>query len=416
MTITKFTQLKTSWFPIALTVAIISGAITGYCLGPAAMRLQPLGDLFLHLIFVAMVPLVFFSVAQSIAQLGASQQLGKMLYHLFTTYLWTGCVAALFMLLIVMCFPPVTTLGAMMAPTTSNDTTAITTHFSELITVNDFNQLLTHQHMLPLIIFSILTGLATAMSGANGAPFAALLRAGNAVMLELMTLIMYLAPIGFFAYFAVLSGKLGAQLVATYLRVTVIYYVAGLVYFIFAYSAFAYLANRMHGLKQFWQCSAVPALTALATCSSAASIPASLNAAKKMGVAAPIAETVIPLGTMIHKDGSILGAIVKIAFLFALFGLPFTDPLTLLMAMGIALLVGTVMGSFPSGGMLGEMLIVSCYGFPSPTLMMIAAIGLIIDPLSTVLNVIGNTACSLLVARSMGTPTVTPAPAVINRS
>ncbi len=412
MTITKFTQLKSSWFPIVLTLSVVGGITTGYVVGPAAAKLQPLGDLFLHLIFVAMVPLVFFSVAQSVAQLGSSHQFGKMLRHLFTTYLWTGIIAALFMVVIVTCFPPIATLNSITLPSATSETPALVTHFSELFTVNDFNQLLTHQHMLPLIIFSILTGLATAMSGEKGTPFAALLTAGNAVMLHLMTLIMYVAPIGFFAYFAVLTGKLGAQLVDTYLRVTIIYYVSGLLYFVLAYSTFAYIANKKNGLKQFWKWSTLPALTALATCSSAASIPASLAAAKKMGVAPPIAETVIPLGTMIHKDGSILGAIVKIAFLFALFQLPFSGPFTMLTAVGIALLVGTVMGSFPSGGMLGEMLIIACYGFPAQTLMMIAAIGLIIDPLSTVLNVIGNTTCSLLVARSMGAHAFTPTHAI----
>ena len=120
---------------------------------------------------------------------------------------------------------------------------------------------------------------------------------------------------------------------------------------------------------------------------------------QKMRVPPEIFETVVPLGGIIHKDGSVLGGMVKIAFLFGVFHLSFSSPAILLQAIFVSVLVGTVMGAIPSGGMIGEMLILSVYGFPPQMLIIIAAISIIIDPPATMLNVTGNTVCSMLVAR-----------------
>jgi Na+/H+-dicarboxylate symporter len=162
------------------------------------------------------------------------------------------------------------------------------------------------------------------------------------------------------------------------------------------------MADKQSGIKQFWQNIFLPMLTSLATCSSAASIPANITATKKMNVPSQIYDTVIPLGAILHKVGSVLGGMIKIAFLFSLFHLPFTGVSVWLTAILVSLLVGTVMGAIPSGGMLGEMLILSFYGFPPQALIMIAAISLIIDPLATMLNVTGDTVCSMLVSKLVG--------------
>lgn len=117
-----------------------------------------------------------------------------------------------------------------------------------------------------------------------------------------------------------------------------------------------------------------------------------------MGISSDIRETVILLGSTLHKDGSVLGGVIKIAFLF---GILIWNSLvkTLAIALVMALLVGTVMGAIPGGGMIGEMLIISLYGFPPEALPIIAAISTIIDPPATMLNVTGDNACAVLTAR-----------------
>ena len=97
-----------------------------------------------------------------------------------------------------------------------------------------------------------------------------------------------------------------------------------------------------------------------------------------------------------------MGGMIKIAFLFGMFHLDFSSASVLLTAVGVSILVGTVMGAIPSGGMLGELLILSVYGFPASALIAIAAISIIIDPLATMLNVTGNSVSSMLIARLAG--------------
>jgi Na+/H+-dicarboxylate symporter len=391
--------MKNYYFPIILLFSMISGGLTGHFLGNNATQLKFLGDIFLNLIFVAIVPLIFFSISSAVARMKSeSGMFWKVMFYMLATFLLTSMVAAIFMIVVVSIFPPAQQLMISLPSLPHMEKISLSDQMISIFTVSDFSKLLSHQNMLPLILFSILTGFATAASGEKGKVFSAFLQSGSDVMLKLISIIMYLAPIGFFGFFAVLVGELGKTILDNYVRATVIYYSAATVYFFIAFSFFAYLSGKK-GLSRFWKNISIPSLTALATCSSAASIPANLQAAKKMGVSETIYETVIPVGSLLHKDGSVLGAIVKIAFLFGVFHLSFTSAGVLLTALAIAVLVGSVMGAIPSGGMLGEMLILSFYGFPPETLMLIAAISIIIDPIATMLNVTGNTVCCLLIAR-----------------
>jgi Na+/H+-dicarboxylate symporter len=210
---------------------------------------------------------------------------------------------------------------------------------------------------------------------------------------------MYYAPLGFFAYFAIIVSELGPKLIESYMRIAAIYYTSAIIYFFCAFTFYAYLAGKTQGIKLFWNNVFLPMITAIATCSSAASIPANLVATKQMRVSPEIYETVVPLGGIIHKDGSVLGGVVKIAFLFGIFQMNFSGFSGLLTALAVAVLVGTVMGAIPSGGMLGEILILTVYGFPPSVLIAVAAISIIIDPPATMVNVTGNAVSSMLVAR-----------------
>lgn len=165
------------------------------------------------------------------------------------------------------------------------------------------------------------------------------------------------------------------------------------------FTLYAYIAGGKQGVEVFWKNAIAPTVTALATCSSAASIPVNLDASKKMGVPNDIAETVIPLGANIHKDGSVIGGVLKITFLFGLFGRDITSISAIISIVSVSFLVGAVMGAIPGGGMMGEMLILSVYGFSPEVLPIIAVISTIIDAPATVLNSTGNTVCSMMVAR-----------------
>ena len=396
----KIKNTLTSYaFPFLLLLAISLGGLTGYWGGAFVMRLKPLGDIFLNLLLTAIVPLIFFSIASAIARACSQGMLGKIFGSMIIVFIITGVLASIYALTVVSFFPPAE--GVHLSLATSPPTTAIkiSEQLVGIFTVSNFSQLLSHEHILALIIFAVLVGLATSQLKEEGQTFLNFLITGEKVFMRLFDLIMYYAPIGFFAYFAVLVHELGPQLMTNYVRVGLLYYSTSFIYFLIIYTLYAYLANPKHGVTLFWRHVFLPMFTALATCSSAASIPANLSATKKMQVPAEIADTTIPLGSLTHKDGSVIGGVFKIAFLFGLFQLDFSGASTLLIALGISLLVGTVMGAIPSGGLLGELLILNAYGFPPSVLIAIAAISVIIDPLATMLNVTGNTVASMLIAR-----------------
>ena len=399
MVSSQYKTIRSYTFPLILISSIILGGLAGYYFGQEVQCLKPLGEIFLNLIFTAIVPLIFFSVSSAIAQAGSLKKLGTILGYMAIVFLFTGLIAALFALLTVKLFPPAQDVLLQLTMPQHISTPSFSSQIVGIFTVSDFSKLLSHEHILALIVFSILVGLAVANAKEKGKAFSAFLQSGEEIFMRVFSFIMYYAPIGFFAYFAVLVSELGPKLMESYARVALIYYVSSLIYFFAASTWYAYLAGKTKGIKLFWSNVFLPMITSIATCSSAASIPANLVATKKMQVAPEIYETAVPLGTLIHKDGSVMGGIFKIAFLFGIFHLDFAGMPVLLTAVGVSLLVGTVMGAIPSGGMLGELLILTVYGFPPSSLIVIAAISIIIDPLATMLNVTGNSVSTMLIAR-----------------
>ena len=191
----------------------------------------------------------------------------------------------------------------------------------------------------------------------------------------------------------------GQELIGSYFRVVALYYPTALLYFAVAFSCYAFFAGGREGVKRFWTNIAPAAFTAWGTGSSVATIPTNLEAAKRIGVPEDIRELVIPVGATIHMEGTCLSAIVKIAVLFGLFHMDFSGPSVILMAVGVALLSGTVMSGIPGGGFLGELMIVAIYGFPPEALPIISMIGTLVDPPATMVNSVGDNVASMMIAR-----------------
>jgi Na+/H+-dicarboxylate symporter len=312
----------------------------------------------------------------------------------------TGIISSLLMITAVKVFNPADdglTLG--LAPSSEQEMTSLTEKIVNSVTVEDFSKLLTRRNILALIVFSILTGFASQAAGEKGKPFRKFLVSGAAVMGQLIKLIMLYAPIGLGAYFAYLVGKYGPDLFGAYARVVGLYYPLALGYFVIGFTIYAFIAARSNGVKRFWTNILPPALTAWGTGSSLAALPANMEAAERIGVPEDVREIVLPLGATIHMDGTCLAAILKIAVLFALFEHPFNGLGTLAGAVGVSLLCGVVMSGITGGGFLGEMLIVSLYGFGPEALPIISMLGILVDPPATMINASGDTVAAMLVTR-----------------
>ena len=392
---------------LILLGAIIIGGIAGVVFGEKTTVIQPLGDLFLNLMFMIIVPLVFFSISSAIANMSGMKRLGKIMGSIVLVFLGTAALAAVIGFIGTFIINPLegtdtTAIKELMEKGDAEETIEDVTVLGQLVktfTVSDFPELFSRSNMLQLIVFSVLIGLSTALVGEKAKPFTEFLAAGTAVMMKVVKIVMYYAPIGLGAYFAAVIGQLGPQILEGYARTFVLYLILTVIYYFGFFTLFAFIAGGKTGVKRFWGNALTPSITALATCSSAASIPVNLEYVRKMGVPKDIAETVIPLGANTHKDGSVFGGILKIVFLFTLFGKDMTSFSSILSILAVAFLVGAVMGAIPGGGMIGEMLILSVFGFPVETLPIIAVISTIIDAPATLLNSAGNTVSAMLVTR-----------------
>ena len=162
-----------------------------------------------------------------------------------------------------------------------------------------------------------------------------------------------------------------------------IYYPLCIVYFFVAFTGYTYFAGGTQGVKTYFKNILEPAVTSIATQSSIATLPVNLAAAKRIGVPKDIREIILPIGATMHMDGTVLSSILKISFLYGIFGMEFAGIGTYIVAISISILGGVVMSGIPGGGLIGEMLIVNLFGFPPEAFPIIATIGFLVDPPAT---------------------------------
>lgn len=393
---------------IILLASVIIGGIIGLIIGPKAKAVEPLGNLFLNLMFTVIVPLVFFSVASAIANMANMKRLGKILLSVFVVFTFTALIAAVIGVIGTLIVNPTkgvdpSTMQNIMSNTVkevqNTEKVSMLQQIVNTVTVSDFALLFSRKNMLQIIIFSIIFGISTAMVGEKGKPIAKLLEAGSTVMIKMVDIVMYTAPLGLGCYFASVIGQLGPQILEGYVRVFILYLILTVIYYFIMFSVYAYLAGKKKGVKIFWKNALAPSITSLATCSSAACIPVNLESTKNMSVPKDIAETVIPLGANTHKDGSVIGGVLKITFLLGLFGHDMTSFKAIMTIIVVSYLIGAVMGAIPGGGLIGAMLIISIYGFAPEVLGIVAVISTIIDAPATLLNSTGNTVCAMMITR-----------------
>lgn len=383
---------------ILLLAGITVGSVAGLIFGKKVEVLKPVGDIFLNLLFTAVIPLVFFAISSALANIKPSDRLNKMMWITSIVFLSTILVSAILTLVAVKIFPVHESLVTVPL-TESLDERPFADQLTGLFTATEFYDLLSRRHMLAMIVFSIIIGFATLKTGKKGAQFTTFLNAGNDVFKEVFTLIMKIGPIGLGAYFAYQVGVFGPQLFSTYAKSLGLYYSFGAFYFVAIFSFYAFIAGGVKGIRKYWKNNLIPSATAVGTCSSIAVIPSNLDAAKKIGIPDYIANVTIPLGATLHKDGSSISSIVKIAVVFALFGKNLNTADAIILALGMTVLVSIVEGGIPNGGYVGELLFISAYGLPIEALPPAMIIGTLVDPMATLLNATGDTVASMMISR-----------------
>lgn len=395
----KSTIWKNYRFPIILLAGIFIGAAIGVIFGERAKALAPIGDIFLNLMFTIVVPMVFVSISSAVGNMVNMKRLGKILGSLVMVFVVTGAIAGVLVLVVVNLFPPAAGTSIQFANAEMEEMTSVGEMIVGALTVDDFSGLMSRKNMLPIIVFAILCGFCVSACGGEESPVGKLLNNLNEVVMKIVNVIMLYAPIGLGAYFASLVGEFGPGLLGDYGHTMLVYYPMCFAYFIIAFPAYAYFAGGKEGVRRMFKNILSPAVTAFATQSSIAALPVNCEACDKIGVPRDIRDIVLPMGATMHMDGSVLSAIVKISFLFGIFGQPFTGVGTYMMAMAVAILSAFVLSGAPGGGLVGEMLIVNLFGFPAEAFPLIATIGFLVDPAATCLNASGDTIASMMVTR-----------------
>ncbi len=384
-------------FPIILFISIIIGSLLGLVLGDKTSYLEPIGNIFINMLFIVVVPLVFFSISSSIANIKNINKLGKIFKYMLFVFVITSLISAVFMLLILLFINPVS--NSINFTEYTEQSINIGSNIVNMFTTSEFYLLLSKSNMLPLIIFTILFGLSVRLCGDSVESIKKGLDSLTKVMYKMVNIIMYLAPIGLMAYFANLIGTYGPELIGSYAKSFIIYLVAALLYYIIFYSLYVYLAYRRKGIKLFYKNILLSTITSLGTCSSLASLPANITVADQIGIDKEVSRFSLPIGATIHMEGSSMASILKIVFLFSIFGRSFNGVGDILLALLIAVLSGVVMSGIPGGGLIGEMLIVSLYGFPSVAFPIISTIGWLVDSPGTCLNVVGDIPSAMMINR-----------------
>lgn len=395
---------------IILLVSIIIGAIVGFIFKEKATVLSPLGDIFLNLLLVVITPLIFLTITTSISKMKSPKRLGKIVGATFLVFIITSIIAVLIGFASTYFIKLVKPedgekIKQSLQETTDEETQeneeiGILKRTASLLTVNDFTKLLSKDNIIALLVFSIIFGLAINITGEKAKPVVDFLESANEIINNVVKLIMYYAPIGLGCYLAALVGSFGEMIVVGYLKTFVIYTIVSILYYLIIYSIYAFVAGGKKGIRLYWKNVLPATATALGTCSSAASIPVNIECSKKIGVPEDVAETAIPLGTSFHKDGSIIGSVFKIMFLVCLFGMNVSTGTGILGILAIALVSTLLVTAVPiGGGTISEMLIITMLGCPTVALPILTIIATIIDAPATMLNVVGDTASSMMISK-----------------
>lgn len=385
-----------------LLVGIILGGVIGVIFKEKASVLAPFGNLFINMLLVIIVPLIFLTISTSIGSMNAPKRFGKIVVTTILVFVVTSVISTLIGLMFTKVRLVDVKDSSKIIESLNYDSSEKSESINFLdktvntISTNDFVNLLSKDNMIALIVFSSLVGFAILKCKERAKQFLNVLVSMNEVLQKVVKIIMCYAPVGLGCYFASFVGNFGSSIGAGYLKTFVIYVLASLFMYFIVYSVYAFLSAGVKGFKNYWKNILPPTLTALSTCSSAASIPSNTMCAKKIGVKNDVADMVVPLGTSFHKDGSIVGSAFKIMFLVYLFNSSISSGKIILVSLVATLLVTAI----PiGGGTISEMLIITSLGFPVAALPILTIIATIIDAPATVLNVVGDSASAMMVSR-----------------
>lgn len=393
------TFLSSNRFILLMLSGIVLGCAVGALWPDFAGNLAFLGTLFVNLMFCVVVPMVFFSISSAIANMKNVKRAGKVMGSTIVTFLSTAAIAGVLMYIVCRIFPLVSgqytvTEGEI------GETLGVTDMIVNFFTKPDFTELFSRRAILPLIVAAVLFGFGVQMAGGPETRTAKLMEDITNCIMKTVKIITYYAPIGFFGFFASLVAVYGPELIGDYSRTLMIYYVMSFVYMAVFFPLYARFGGGRGAAKLMFSKLFRPAAMSFGSCSSVATIPTNIEVSQESGISKDVSDIVLPLGATMHMDGSAMSAIIKVAFLFGIFGQDF-DTGKAILAIIVAVFSSVAMSGIPGGGGTGELVICTIF-FPDQLTIaypIAIALGNLVDPPATMVNASGDYVVSFIVSR-----------------
>lgn len=392
-----------------ILIALILGIIVGLgfnLFAPNAFTpldtyaLTPLGQLFLKLITMLVVPLVFFSIVLGTAGIGDPKQLGRIGSKTIAYYLVTTAVALVIGIAVAYILQPGQPglMGEGEAEYSAEEAPPIMETLLNIIPENPIEAMATGE-MLQIIAFAVFIGFALAKLGDKTRGILRLMEQGNEIMMYLVTVAMKLAPIGAFALIASALGKLGLDALGSMMMYVVAVILALVIHALLTYGGLIALLARQNPIAFFK--GFFPAMTvAFGTSSSNATLPLSMKTAQEnLGVSKPVSSFVQPLGATINMDGTGIMQAVATVFIAQVYAaqLSFGDLVTVVLTATLAS-IGTA--GVPGVGMIMLAMVLSSVGLPVEGIALVLAVDRILDMLRTAVNITGDASAAVIIDRT----------------
>ena len=406
----KRSFFKSYGFIIFMLLGIIGGCVvgalnpvvkdaSGEVISKGATVLEPLGTVFINLMFCVVVPMVFCSISSAIANMSSAKRAGKVMGVTVATFFVTAAIAAVIMYIVVRVIP-ITSGTYEVTEGEVGATLGVADMIINFFTKPDFAELWSRKAILPLIIAAVFFGFGIQMAGGKETLTAKILDDLTNCIMKVIKIITYYAPVGFFGFFAYLVATYGPDLIGDYSRTLIIYYVLCFVYMFVFFPIYARFGGGKGGAKVMWKHLFRPAAVSFGTCSSVATIPTNMEVAEETGISKEVTNIVLPMGATMHMDGSAMSAIIKVAFLFGIFGMDFGTSQAIL-AIVVAVFSSVAMSGIPGGGGTGELVLCTIF-FPDQLAIafpIALALGNLVDPPATMVNAAGDYVASFIVER-----------------
>lgn len=383
---------------IGLIAGVIAGLLTTKDAWIIADIYQPLGQLFITLVRMVVVPLVFTTLVAGAASVADIRKLGRVASKTLIYYFATTAVAACVGLIVADFLRPgsgfVLTPQGLEAPDVTPKPLAQV--LMEIIPTNPFDAF-AKGNMLQVIFFALIFGFAISTLKEKGRDLNAFFNACADAMLKVTSIVMIYAPIGVFGLMASTVSLHGIDVLKPLLKLILVMYFASIIHILVVYVP---LVRGLAGISffRFLKTLSTTLLIAFTTCSSAAALPSNMNSVRRLGATRTISSFSIPLGNTINMDGTAIYMGIAAIFVGEIYGIPldFSQQVTIVI-MGILASVGTM--GVPGAGMIMISIVFLQVGLPLEGVALVGGVDRILDMARTSLNVMGDATGALVVTR-----------------